>query len=90
MPGNLLGRPVLVQILAHLLEQDPLTVQLGLWAAMGAALAAALLGKAADVAITARIAADLPADAAGATAQGFGNGPDALLLLQSQSDRVAL
>ena len=90
MPGNLLGRPVLVQMLAHLVEQGTLAVQLGAGTAIDAAPVTALLSKAADVATAACIAVDFPADGAGASAQGFGDGSDALLLLQPQRYRVAL
>ncbi len=81
VPGNLLRRPVQVQMVAHEAVQSPLAVQLGLGAAVNAPLAAALMGKPAGVAIAPCIAMNLPADGAGAASQSPGNGSDALLLL---------
>ena len=90
VPGNLLGRPVQLELLAHELKQRAIALQLGLGAAVDAALVAALLSKAADVAIAPGVALNLAADGALVSTQRTGNGADGLLLLQTQRYRLTL
>ena len=90
VPGNLLGRPVQLELLAHELKQRAIALQLGLGAAVDAALVAALLSKAADVAIAPGVALNLTADGALVSTQRTGNGADSLLLLQTQRYRLTL
>lgn len=79
-----------LELLAHELKQRAIALQLGLGAAVDAALVAALLSKAADVAITPGVALNLTADSALVSTQRTGNGADGLLLLQTQRYRLTL
>src|SRR5574337_329864 len=88
--GNLLGRPVLVQVATHDLEQGAIAVQLGLGAGKAPAPVAALLGVLGGITLATSIALALTADGALASAQSSGNGAQAHVLLQAQRYCVAL
>ena len=81
LPGDLLGRPVLVQIVAHDFEQGSIAVQLGLGAGKASASVAALLGELGGVALCACIAFALSADGTLAAPQCPGDGAETLFLL---------
>lgn len=85
LSGDFLGRPVLAQMVAHEFEQRAFTVQLGPRAGMDATPVTALLSVLGDVASATAIAPAFTAGGALAALWGFGDGTEALPLLQPRA-----